>query len=170
MPEGLRNTGATFCRMIKLALKNQVGRNVLSYVDDIVVTSKKKEVYIFDLSETFANMREANLKLNLEKCVFGVTRGKVLGCLVSTKGIEVIPYKIRAIIQMQPPHTRREVQKLTGHIAALNRFIVKLAEKKSPFFSILCGSTKIDWGAEQQQTFDDLKHYLEHLPTLSSLE
>jgi hypothetical protein len=79
-------------------LKDQVGRNVLSYVDDIVVASKKKESYISNLSETFTNMHEANLKLNLEKYVFGVTRGKLLGCLVSTKGIEASLDKIRAII------------------------------------------------------------------------
>jgi hypothetical protein len=89
--------------MKNAALKDQVGRNVLSYVDNIIAATKKKELYISDLSETFANMREANLKLNLEKCIFGVTRGKVLSCLVSNKGIEASPDKIRAIIQMQPP-------------------------------------------------------------------
>jgi hypothetical protein len=75
-------------------LNDQVGRNVLSYVNDIVVASKKKESYISDLSETFTNMCKSNLKLNPEKCIFGVTRGKVLGCLVSTKGIEANPDKI----------------------------------------------------------------------------
>jgi hypothetical protein len=98
MSEGLRNTGPTFYRMTKAALKDQVGRNVLSYVDDIVVASKKKKSYISDLSETFANMHETNLKLNPEKCIFEETGGKVLGSLVSTKGIEASPDKIRAII------------------------------------------------------------------------
>jgi hypothetical protein len=88
MPEGLRNAGPTFCRMAKAALKEQVGRNVFSYVDDIVVGSKKKTAYTSNLTETFTNTREAQLKLNLEKCVFGITRGKKLGCLVSMKGIE----------------------------------------------------------------------------------
>jgi hypothetical protein len=134
------------------------------------VVSKKKESYISDLSETFANMHEANLKLNSEKCIFRVTRGMVLGCLVSTKGIEANTDKIRAIIQMQPSQTRKEVQKLTDLIAALNRFIAKLTERSIPFFSILRGSTKVDWGAEQQQAFVDMKHYLKHLPTLSSPE
>jgi hypothetical protein len=73
MSEGLYNAGPTFCRMMKAALKDQVSRNVLSYVGDIVVASKKKESYISDLSKTFVNMREANLKLNLEKCIFSVT-------------------------------------------------------------------------------------------------
>jgi hypothetical protein len=160
MPEGLCNAGPTFCRMTKAALKDQVGRNVLSYIDDIVVVSKKKASYIFDLVETFANMREAKLNLNTEKCVFGVTQSKVLGCQVSTKGIEASPDKIKKILQMQPPQTKKEVQKLTGHIAALNRFIVKQAERSLPFFSILRGSAKVEWGPKQQKAFDDLKQYL----------
>jgi hypothetical protein len=97
MPEGLRNARPTFCRMTKATLKDQVGRNVLSYVDDIVLASKKKVTYISDLAETFTNMRKAWLKLNPEKCIFGVTRGKVLGCLVSMKCIKANPNKIRAI-------------------------------------------------------------------------
>jgi hypothetical protein len=72
MSKGMRNAGSTFCKMMKAALKDQVGRNVLSYVDDIVVASKKKESYISDLMETIANMCEANLKLNPEMCVFDV--------------------------------------------------------------------------------------------------
>jgi hypothetical protein len=102
MPEGLHNAGPTFCRMTKATLKNQVGRNILSYVDDIVVASRKKETYIPNLAETFANMHEARLKLNLEKCIFRITKGKVFDFLVSTKGIEANPDKIRALIQMQP--------------------------------------------------------------------
>jgi hypothetical protein len=75
---------------------------VLSYIDDIVVVSKRKDAYISNIVETFANMHEARLKLNPEKCIFGITRGMVLDCLVSTKNIEAIPDKIRAITQMQP--------------------------------------------------------------------
>jgi hypothetical protein len=97
MPEGLRNTGPTFYRMTKEALKDQVGRNVLSYINDIVVASNKKMTYISDLAKTYANMCKAKLKLNPEKCIFGVTRGKVLGCLVSMKGFKANPDKIRAI-------------------------------------------------------------------------
>jgi hypothetical protein len=126
-------------------------------VDDIVVASKKRASYISDFTETFANVREAKLKLKLEKCVFRVTRGRVLGYLVSTKGIEASPDKIKMILQMQPPQTRKEVQKLTGRIAALNMFIVKLAQRSLPFFSVLRGSAKVEWGPEQQKAFDDLK-------------
>jgi hypothetical protein len=75
-------------------------------------------------------------------------RGKVLGFLVSTKGIKANPDKIKAIIQMKPPQTNKEVQKLTGRIAALNRFITKLAKQSLPFFSILRSSARVEWGPE----------------------
>jgi hypothetical protein len=146
MPEGLCNAGPTFSRMTKAALKDQVGRNVLSYVDDIVVPTKKRDAYISNLAKTFVNMCKVRLKLNVEKCIFRITRGKVLECLVSTKGIEANPDKIRAITQMQPPQSRKGVQKLTGHIASLNQFIAKLAEHSLPFFTILRGFAKVDWG------------------------
>jgi phenylalanine-4-hydroxylase len=71
---------------------------------------------------------------------------------------------------MQSPQSRKDVQKLTGRIASLNRFVSKLAECNLPFFTVLRGSRKVDWGVEQQKAFDDLKNYLEHLPMLSSPE
>jgi hypothetical protein len=89
--------------MMKAALKDQVGRNVFNYVNDIVVASKKKSTHISNQAETFANMREAHLRLNPEKCVFGEYRGKVLGCVVLLKGIEANPDKIGAITKMKPP-------------------------------------------------------------------
>jgi hypothetical protein len=109
MPKGLHNVDPTFYGIMKATLKDQVGRNVLSYIDDIVIMSKKKYAYISDLAETFTNMREERLKLNTEKFIFRITRGKMLECLVSMKGIEANPNKIRAITQMQPPQTRKDV-------------------------------------------------------------
>ena len=97
MPEGLRNAGCTFNRMIKKVLGDQLGRNISAYVDDVVVRSKKKEDHIQDLRETFVNLRRHDLKLNPEKCVFGVRRGKLLGCMITERGIEANPEKIEAI-------------------------------------------------------------------------
>jgi hypothetical protein len=85
MPEGLKNAGGSFSMMTSKVLSTQIGKNVLTYVDDIIVKSTKQENHIADLQETFANFRMADLKLNLEKCVFGVKKGKFLGCLESTK-------------------------------------------------------------------------------------
>jgi hypothetical protein len=80
--------------MTSKVLCTQIGTNVFTYFDDIIVKSTKQENHIDDLQETFANFRKVGLKLNPEKCVFGVKKGKFLGCLVSIKGIEVNPYKI----------------------------------------------------------------------------
>jgi hypothetical protein len=120
MPESLKNVRSTYCRMMKVILREQLERNVFAYVDNVVVVSRKKETHLQDLAETFANMQRAQLKLNPEKYVFGVSKGKVLGCLVSVKGIEANPDKIKAIICIKPPKSRKEVQKLTGRIASLN--------------------------------------------------
>jgi hypothetical protein len=137
MPEGLKNAGCTFSRMIAIVLHPQIWRNILEYVDDIVVKSVQRKDHISDLAETFGNMSAANPKLNLEKCVFGIHKGKVLGCLVSTKGIEANPDKIRALVDMKDPVSVKDVQKLTGRVAALNRFIPRAAERSLPFFQVL---------------------------------
>jgi hypothetical protein len=110
------------------------------------VASRKKETPIQDLAETFSNIRRAQLKLNPEKCVFGVQRGRVLGCLVLVKGIEANPDKINTIVHMKPPRLKKEVQRFTGGIATLNRFMAKLAERSLPFFKVLRGSDTFEWG------------------------
>jgi hypothetical protein len=140
MPKGLKNVGPTFCRMMKAILKDQMYRNIFAYVDDIIVASKKKATQIDDLAETFTNMSGAQLKLNLEKCVFSVQKGKVLGCLVSVKGIEANTDKINAIVHMKPPHSKKEAQRLTSRIAALNQFMSKLTKRSLSFFTMLRGS------------------------------
>jgi hypothetical protein len=168
MPEGLKHARSTFSRLTKRVLDSQVGRNIFTYVDDIVVVSKNKEGHLADLAETFANMRDARLRLNPKKCVFGVRRGKILGYLVSHKGIEANPTKIQAIINMTPPQSARDVQRLTGKLAALNRFISKYTECSLPFLKTLRGAKDFAWGPEQATTFESLKQHLSDLATLAS--
>jgi hypothetical protein len=137
MPEGLRNAGSTFNRMMKLILGNQLGRNASAYVDDIVIMSKREKDHIADLTETFDNMRRNGVKLNPEKCIFGIWKGQLLGCMVSKRGIQANPQKIKALRRMLPPSIRKEVQRLTCRIASLNRLISKAAEQSLPFFKVL---------------------------------
>jgi hypothetical protein len=110
MPEGLKNVGCTFSRMIAIVLHLQLRRNILAYLDDIVVKSVQRRDHISDLAETFANLRATNLRLNPEKCVFGIHKGKFLACLISTKGIEANPDKITALIEMQDPVSMKDVK------------------------------------------------------------
>jgi hypothetical protein len=148
MPKGLNNARPTFCRMAKVILKEQLERNVFAYINDIVVVSRKSETKLQDLAETFTSMQKAQLKLNPEKCVFGVSRGEVLGCLVLVKGIEANPDKIKAIVCKKSSQSRKEVQRLTGRIVALNRSMAKIAEQSLPFFKVLRGSSTFEWGAK----------------------
>jgi hypothetical protein len=168
MPEGLKNAGSTFSCLTKRVLESQVGHNIFTYVDDIVFASKNKEDHLADLAETFANMRDARLRLNPEKCVFGVHQGKILGYLVSHQGIEANPTKIQAIINMTPPQSARDVQRLTGRLAALNRFISKSAECSLPFLKTLRGAKDFAWGPEHAVAYESLKQHLSDLATLAS--
>ena len=122
--------------------------------------SKNEESHLAYLKETFANLREASLKLNPKKCVFGVSRGKMLGCVIGPEGVRANPEKTKAIISMVEPSTKKELQKLIGRIAALNRFISKSAECSLPFFKALRGRDKVEWGPEQSKAFQQLKTYM----------
>ena len=139
---------------------HQIRRNVQVYIDDMLVKSLHKKDPSFD------TLRSYNMKLNPSKCVFGVMVGKFLGFMVSQRGIEVNPEKVRAIMELEPPRTVKEVQNLNGKIAALNRFVSKATDKCLPFFRILRKS--FEWTDECQKAFEDLKKYLSSPPLLSS--
>ena len=116
MPFKLHNIGATFQRLMHITLGSQLGRNAEAYVDDIVVKSREAKTLIEDLEETFASPHKVDLRLNPEKCVFGVPSGQLLGFLVSHRGIEANPEKVKAVDDMNPPQTLKEMQKLAGSV------------------------------------------------------
>jgi hypothetical protein len=138
-------------------LKTQIGNNVEAYMDDVVVKTTEKDKLIADLTETFANLREFQWKLNPTRCVFGVPSGLLLGFMVGHQGIEANPTKIDAIHKMAKPSNKKDVMKLTGMIAALGRFINKLGETGLPFFKLLKKVDKFVWDDEAQKAFEDLK-------------
>jgi hypothetical protein len=116
---GLKNVGATYQKAIQKCLESQIGKNVEAYVDDVVIKTTIKDKFIADLVETFANLRIYRWKLNPEKCVFNVPSGKLLGFMVSHRGIEANPTKVDAIRKMNRPTGKKDVMKLTGMMAAL---------------------------------------------------
>ena len=137
---------------------HQIGRNVQVYMDDMLVKSIREDDHLDNLKETFDTLRSYNMKLNPNKCAFGVTAGKFLGFIVSQRGIEVNPDKIMAIMELTSPKNVKKVQSLNGKITALNRFVSKATDKCLPFFRTLKKS--FEWMAKCQQVFDDLKAYL----------
>ena len=135
------------------------------YVDDMLVKSKEELAHLDDLKETFAILRQYQMKLNPSKCAFGVASGKFLGFIVSQRGIEANPKKVRVILDMTSLKTVKEVQKLTGRIAALNRFVSRATNKCLPFFKTL--KQAFAWTDECETTFQELKRYLNNSPLLS---
>jgi hypothetical protein len=152
--------------MIAIVLHPQLRRNILTYVDDIVIKRIQRRDHISDLAETFVNLRAANIKLNPEKCVFGIHEGEVLGFLVSTKSIEANPDKIKALVEMQDPISVKDVQKLTGRVTALNIFIPRAAERSVPFFQVLRSFKNFQWSKSQKQAIQELKDYLSNMTKL----
>jgi hypothetical protein len=137
-------------------------------VDDVVIKTRNSDTLIADLEETFASLREYRWKLNPNKCVFGVPSGKLLGFVISHCGIEANPKKISAITSMKAPTCIKDVQKLTGCMAALNRFISKLGERGLPFFKLLKHQEKFVWTPGAEQDHVQLKDFLSKTPVLTA--
>ena len=165
MPFRLKNVGVMYQRLVNKMFSQQIGRNMEVYVDDMLVKSKEELAHLDDLKETFATLKTHQMRLNPSKCVFGVASGKFLGFMVSQRGIEANPEKVRAIIDMKSPRTIKEVQKLTGRIAALNRFVSRATDKCLLFFKTL--KQAFAWTNECEAAFQELKRYLSSPPLLS---
>jgi hypothetical protein len=166
MAFGLKNGGATYKKCVHTVLEGQIRQNIEAYIDDIVVKSEKREDLLDDLKETFDNLRRFKMMLNPKKCVFDVSSGKLLGYMVSSRGIDANPKKVEAIENLQPPQTRKEIQKLADMMTALSRFISKLGERGMSFYKLLCKADGFQWDDQAAVTFVKLKQYLKSLPTL----
>ncbi|GJU07690.1 reverse transcriptase domain-containing protein [Tanacetum coccineum] len=160
MPFGLRNAGATYQRLVDKAFHKQIGRNLEVYVDDLVIKSRTEDEIVRDIEETFKTLREINMKLNPKKCTFGVEEWMFLGYKVNTKGLKVCPDKVNVVLSLPSPKCLKDVQKLNGKLASLNRFLAKSAEKSLPFFKTLKKCTKksdFHWTAEAEEAFKQMK-------------
>ena len=151
--------------MVNKMFNKQISRNMEVYVDDMLVKSKEELAHLNDLRETFTTLKQYQMKLNPSKCVFGVASGKFLGFMVSQRGIEANLEKVQAIIDMVSPRTVKKVQKLTGRIVALNRFVFRATDKCLPFFKTM--KQAFAWTNECEAAFQDLKRYLSNPPFLS---
>ena len=168
MSFGLKNAGATFQRCMQKCLLPQLGRNIHVYVDDIMVKTKQHLTLLDDLKETFANLRKYKIKLNPEKCVFGVPAGKLLGFLVSERGIEANSEKIKAIERMRKPARLRDVQKFTGCLASVSRFLSRLGERALPLYQLMKKTSPFEWNKKADEAFQDLKRMLSTAPVLAA--
>ncbi|CAL2239563.1 unnamed protein product [Prunus armeniaca] len=161
MPFGLKNTGATYQRLVNRIFAKHTGSIMEVYVDDMLVKSRTAEEHLHNLALMFGILKDYRIRLNPTKCTFGVSLGKFLGFMISQRGIEANPEKIKAIIDMEMPKTQKDIQSLTGRVATLTHFISKATDKCVPFFKALKGGKQhIAWIAECDKAFQDLKNYM----------
>ena len=158
MPFGLKNAGATYQRLVNRMFQKHIATSMEVYIDDMLVNLVKAELHIAHLVESFQVLKNYNMKLNLTKCAFGVSVGKFLGFIVNNRGIETNPNKIKVVLDMHPPSNTKEIQRLTGRIAALSHFVSRSNDKCRPFFQVL--KKAFHWDAQCEEAFSTLKTYL----------
>jgi ribonuclease HI/transposase InsO family protein len=166
MSFGLRNAGATYQRCMQHVFGDHIGWTVEAYVDDIVVKTRKADDLVSDLRIAFGCLWANGVKLNPEKCVFGVLRGMLLGYIVSQQGIKANPKKVAALERMGPIRDLKGVQKVLGCLAALSRFISRLGEKGLPLYRLLMKHERFSGTVEAQEALDKLMATLAHAPVL----
>ena len=163
MPFGIKNARATYQRLVNRMFQKHIGPTMEAYIDDMLVKSPTAKLHIAHLSEAFKILREYNMKLNPAKCAFGVLAEKFLGFIVNNRGIEANPNKIKAVLDMPSPSGIKEVQRLTGRIAALSRFVSRASDNCQPFFQVL--KNAFQWDTKCEEAFSALKTYLSSPPT-----
>ncbi|CAA7017902.1 unnamed protein product [Microthlaspi erraticum] len=167
MPFGLKNAGATYQRLVNKMFAQQLGKTMEVYIDDMLVKSLEEKDHVVHLRDCFEQLNSHNMKLNPTKCRFAVTSGEFLGYMVTHRGIEANPKQILALIEMTSPKTKREVQRLTGRVAALNHFISRSTDKCLPFYDTLRGNKKFEWDEKCEKACQELKEYLANPPILA---
>ena len=137
MSFGLKNAGATYMRAMTTVFHDMIHKEIEVYVDDVIIKSKHQADHVEDLRKFFWRLRRYNLKLNPAKCAFGVPSGKLFGFIVSRRGIELDPSKIKAIQELPPPRNKTEVMSLLGRLNYISRFIAQLTATCEPIFRLL---------------------------------
>ncbi|KAJ9539368.1 hypothetical protein OSB04_032101 [Centaurea solstitialis] len=163
MPFGLKNAGSTYQRLVNMMFKEHLGRTMQVYIDDMLVKSERSIDHVAHLKQSFDILRQYKMKLNPTKCSFGVRAGKFLGYLVTQRGIEASPEQVKAITEIQSPRNIKEVQKLTGRVAALTRFISRSSDKCHLFYNVLRKNQGFLWTDEFNQEFKSPRILLKKL-------
>jgi len=168
MTFGLKNAAATYQRAMNFIFHDFIGKLVEIYIDDVVVKSRDFTKHLADLRKVLECTRKHGLKMNPNKCAFGVSAGQFLGFMVHQRGIEISRRSIDAINKIVAPTNKTELQSLIGKINFIRRFTSNLSGKIHVFSPLL--KLKADqgfvWGREQQSALYEIKNYLTNPPVL----
>ena len=157
MPFGLKNVGATYQKAMVTLFHDMMHKEIEVYVDELIVKSRKNENHIKNLRKFFERLRKFQLKHNPVKCTFDATFEKLLGFIVSRRGIGIHPNKIQAIQNLPPPHIQRKVRGFFGRLNYISRFISQMTAKSDPIFKLLKKRDSGEWIEECQIAFDKVK-------------
>jgi len=160
MPFGLKNAGATYQRAMVTLFHDMIHKEIECYVDDMIAKSRTEEEHLDNLQKLFERLRKFKLRLNPNKCTFGVRTGKLLGFIVSERGIEVDPAKVKAIQEMPTPKTEREVRGFLGRSNYISRIMSNLTATCEPLFKMLRKEQEVRWNDDCQRAFERIKEYL----------
>ncbi|KAH9320379.1 hypothetical protein KI387_043975 [Taxus chinensis] len=166
MPFGLKNAGATYQQAMTYIFHDLIHKIVKSYVDDLLAKTKKRYDHLEVLHIILSRLIEYRVTLNPEKCVFGVTGGKLLGYIISSRGIAVDPTKIWAVLEMVPPSNEYGIRSFLEKLGAIRRFIPDLSFAIHPINNLLKKYYSIDWTEDCNKAFDAIKRFLLSPPML----
>ena len=138
------------------------------YIDDMLIKSKEWPNHVTHLQQVFDILKTYGMKFNPTKCTFGVSAGRFLGFMMTQRGIEANPSQLKAILESPTPFSRKEVQRLTGRLDALGRFISRFTDRLKPFFATLRGANQAGWNEECDRAFIQINQYLAESPILAS--
>jgi hypothetical protein len=156
MPFGLKNVRATYQRAMVTLFHDMMHKEIEVYVDDMIAKSREEENHVQILKKFFERLRKYKLRLNPAKCSFRVKYGK-LGFVVSDKGIEVDPDKVKAIQYMPTPKTKKDVRGFLGRLNYIPRFISQLTTTCDPIFHLLRKKNPRIWNEECEEAFEKIK-------------
>ena len=166
MSFGLKNAEATYQRAMLTLFHDMIHKEIEVYVDDMIAKSRSEEEHLINLKKLFERLRKFKLRLNPAKCTFGVRSGKLLGFIVSQRGIEVDPDKVHAIREMPHPRTEKEVRGFLGRLNYIARFISQLTTTCELIFKLLRKNHVVEWNEDCQIAFNKIKQYLREPPIL----
>ena len=153
-------------RAMTTIFHDMIHKGIEVYVDDVIIKSRESSDHLTHLKKFFEHLRRYNLKLNPAKCAFGVPAGKLLGFIVSRRGIELDRSKIKAIQELPAPKTRKEVISFLGRLNYISRFIAQSTVVCEPIFKLLKKDAPTMWTTECLTAFDAIKSYFSNPPVL----
>ncbi|XP_025648121.1 uncharacterized protein [Arachis hypogaea] len=167
MPFGLKNAGAAYQWLVNKIFQNLSEIKLEVYIDDMLAKTDSGKQLISDLKVIMSTLRKHQMRLNPTKCAFGMEAGKFLDFMITQRGVEANPEKCRAVLEMTSPKNINDIQKLTGQLTALSRFLGASAQKAIPFFRLMKKGAPFKWEAKCEEAFQHFKKVLAEPPVLA---